>query len=1166
MIQWNLNGWSANTRDSKKAILQTFDADIISLCETHMTGNDKIDLDNYKCFVHNRQYRHYNLNRTFGGVQVLVKNHVLNFYDVTITDKSYDGIICLKFVNKVSGYCFYVLSCYLPPSNSVWGRDGVAFYNHLLALLYSYSDADAIYIMGDLNSRFGNESETIEYVDSMLPERKIIDKNKNKHGELLLDFLKDSQSCVVNGRINAEMDNFTYIEPSRGCSVVDFVIVPHANLVNVEYFKVHTPLDLMHSIYNYDKCVSDHSVLEFVLSPHHSQGDVMPECNEDIGVVVNETDNTQYKNRYYTRYNVNDLTDQFLQSEIAQNEILLCIERIERNMNNQIEVDRLYDQFCKIYYDEMDKSLRYKKVNNKAKKRFQKHKPYWNENLTTLWYSVREYENQFLKAPQNSALKRQLQQKFYNARKVFDNVYRKTKRKYQENKINDIETLNTEDPKAFWQELKKLGPHQSSDIPLAVYNRDGSVCYEERVVLDKWKNDFSLLYNSEPTPGAFDDNFYHRIINEKGQLELSADSNLSLNAEISEHEVRKAVNKAKMNKAVGYDNIPNEVIKNDSSIKILHALFVGIFKSGLIPSIWKKAVIKPIPKGAATDPKVPMQYRAISLLSTVGKVYSSILNNRLLIFAERNILHDEQNGFRPNRSCLDHIFSLTTILRNRINEGKQTFVSYIDAEKAFDRVDRDLLFYKLLRHGVNGNFYRNLVSMYSSCMSAINLNGRLTDWFGVNYGVRQGDTLSPTLFSIFVNDLVDDVKSLELGVPVNEMKISILLYADDVVLLADNESDLQKMLDKVSDWGDKWRIRFNNSKSKVVHYRKRQKPCTDSIFTLNNQAIEIVPQYKYLGAVLDQFLNYKVTAEILADAGGRALGAVLTKYRKLNGMGFNSFQKLFHSCVCPILDYASGVWGFKSYDKIDHIQNRAIRIFLGVHNFAPNLAIQGDMGWTHSSVRRKINMIRLWNSLIKMDGNRLTKNVFLWDKAKSTNGWAGEIRGILGELDMQHAYNNLSPVSIERAWALLHEAKCHEWKNSLSNFPKLRTLTTFKDSFKTEPYVSINMNRKYRSVIAQLRSGILPLEIETGRWKGTELNNRICQLCSSGCVEDEAHFLFTCDFYAEERLSFIQQYCTDLNDLDTSQKFVTVMGENNILALGKYVWKIYEKRKSKLFG
>jgi len=321
-----------------------------------------------------------------------------------------------------------------------------------------------------------------------------------------------------------------------------------------------------------------------------------------------------------------------------------------------------------------------------------------------------------------------------------------------------------------------------------------------------------------------------------------------------------------------------------------------------------------------------------------------------------------------------------------------------------------------------------------------------------------------------------------------------------------------------------------------------------------------------LGIVLDQFLNYKTTAELLASSGGRALGAVLTKYRSLNGLGFNSFQKLFNSCVCPILDYGSGVWGFKSFDKIDHIQNRAIRNFLGVHNYAPNLAIQGDMGWTQSSVRRKINMIRLWNNLIKMDTTRLTKKVFLWDKSNSDKGWAGDVKTVFEGLDMHDVYDNLLYVSIERAWALLHEAKCHEWKNSLSNYPKLRTFITFKSVFKTEPYVYTCMNKKYRSIVAQLRSGILPLEVETGRWRGTELENRTCQLCRSGCVEDEAHFLFTCDFYRNERQSFTQEFPDNFENLSTSEKFATLMQENNILAYAKYLWKIYEKRKGKLFG
>ena len=98
-----------------------------------------------------------------------------------------------------------------------------------------------------------------------------------------------------------------------------------------------------------------------------------------------------------------------------------------------------------------------------------------------------------------------------------------------------------------------------------------------------------------------------------------------------------------------------------------------------------------------------------------------------------------------------------------------------------------------------------------------------------------------------------------------------------------------------------------------------------------------------------------------------------------------------------------------------------------------------------------------------------------------------------------------------------------------------------------------------------MRSGILPLEIETGRWKGTELFNRVCQLCSAGCVEDEAHFLFTCDFHKDERQSFAHEFPLNLSTLSTSEKFIILIQEN-MLAFAKYLWKIYKKRKGKLLG
>ena len=138
-------------------------------------------------------------------------------------------------------------------------------------------------------------------------------------------------------------------------------------------------------------------------------------------------------------------------------------------------------------------------------------------------------------------------------------------------------------------------------------------------------------------------------------------------------------------------------------MNLVYKLFSVCFDNGLVPTIWLRGIISPIPKGANKDPSVPLNYRGVSLLSCVYKTYSSIMNNRLIRYLEdHDILVDEQNGFRAKRACVDHVYSLSTIIRNRMAEGKSTFAAFVDMQKAFDWVDRDLLFYKLLCNNVNG--------------------------------------------------------------------------------------------------------------------------------------------------------------------------------------------------------------------------------------------------------------------------------------------------------------------------------------------------------------------------------------------------------------------------------------------------------------------------------
>lgn len=190
-----------------------------------------------------------------------------------------------------------------------------------------------------------------------------------------------------------------------------------------------------------------------------------------------------------------------------------------------------------------------------------------------------------------------------------------------------------------------------------------------------------------------------------------------------------------------------------------------------------------------------------------------------MVYLEDNeLLVDEQNGFRRHRSCLYHIFSLNSVIQN----NNSTFVTFIDLQKAFDTVDRELLPYCLLTHGIDGNFYHSIKSLYSNTESCVRLNDKYTDWFRCSVGVRQGDNLSPTLFALSINDLAVKLKTLNKGAQTNNYNLSLLLYADDIALISHSENDMQHMLDTVDAWCRKWRLRINSQKSKVVHFRKNR--------------------------------------------------------------------------------------------------------------------------------------------------------------------------------------------------------------------------------------------------------------------------------------------------------------------------------------------------------
>lgn len=323
---------------------------------------------------------------------------------------------------------------------------------------------------------------------------------------------------------------------------------------------------------------------------------------------------------------------------------------------------------------------------------------------------------------------------------------------------------------------------------------------------------------------------------------------LNLNRNITIDEVRRAVNRAKVRKAVGIDMIPNEVLKNEQVIGILQKLYQLCLDTSILPECWKKAIIKPIPKSRDNDPRVPLNYRGISLLSCIAKIFTSVINERISAHLElNNWLCEEQNGFRAKRSCTDHIFSLHSIIKQRQTEGLQTFVTFIDFSKAFDCIDRKLLLHTVLHAGIEGKLYFVIKSLYKLTKSCVALSNELSEWFITELGIRQGDNLLPTLFSIFINSLATEIKELNLGTSLGDFKVSILLYADDIVILAERPTDMQTMLNTVNNWCERNKMKINMGKTRIMEFRKKGIEKSLAKFTLGKNIVEKCSFYKYLG-------------------------------------------------------------------------------------------------------------------------------------------------------------------------------------------------------------------------------------------------------------------------------------------------------------------------------
>ncbi|CAG2202773.1 unnamed protein product [Mytilus edulis] len=276
------------------------------------------------------------------------------------------------------------------------------------------------------------------------------------------------------------------------------------------------------------------------------------------------------------------------------------------------------------------------------------------------------------------------------------------------------------------------------------------------------------------------------------------------------------------------------------------------------------------------------------------------------------------------------------------------------------------------------------------------------------------------------------------------------------------------------------------------------------------------------------------------------------------------------------MTYFAGVWGFKAYERLDKLQNRAIRSFLGVGKFTPIPGMTDEMAWIPVSIRNHCQMIKLWCRIVNMHSERLPSRIYAWDCSFSRNHkdtWYNNIKSIMNESGLDTLFNSkctdgLSTKFISNfAKDMLMQRYQITWEKAVEAMPKLRTYRDLNTTYSVQPYLKSGISRHERSSVARLRCGVFPLEIEKGRYRGVPDDRRLCKVCRTGSVEDEKHFLLHCPTYSLQRnrmfMDCQQRYNCNFDNMSDMDKLKFLLSAG-VKIVSKFITNISDIRTQTL--
>ena len=597
-----------------------------------------------------------------GGIIIFIRHCFSKL--INIDSCLQDSIIWLSIDKNIvtTESRVYIACVYIPPVKSVYyKRYDCDLFTELEHSIELYSALGQVILIGDTNSRTATLDDYVRNdrihdtlrhrlddlfnydIDIDLPKRINPDDNTNCFGPKLLNLCKASGLRIVNGRHKNGFSNGFTFYGANGMSVIDYLLMPSVLFGTVTQFIISNLTSF-----------SDHSFLHIELK-------LLSSIRINSEKQAPETGIRQAKYKWNSEFK--DQCGECLRVNMDRiNYLTNCI-----NFENQGSLDSSLSDFTVMLEDIM--SPFFKKTPKTTKRAFiesQADKPWFNARCKELYRKYIDSLNTFNKAKTSTNHTFLLQ-----AKKEYKVLERRLKRNYMRAEGNMMDFLRTSNPKLFYSKFRNKR------------FRHNSVTLEP--FFEHFKN-----FSSSSNNVADDSDF---LYDTDGDCVFE-----ELDKEITETEILKAISNLKRDKSHGIDGILNEYFIEYKTvfIPVLLKVFNGILQTGFFPTAWSTAVLVPIFKRG--NVKDPNNYRGISLVSNFGKLFTSVLNQRLLDWSENfDILSDAQFGFRPGFGTADAIFALVTVIFKSLSAKNRLYCCFVDYTKAFDTIERLMLWYKIAK-------------------------------------------------------------------------------------------------------------------------------------------------------------------------------------------------------------------------------------------------------------------------------------------------------------------------------------------------------------------------------------------------------------------------------------------------------------------------------------